>query len=46
MTNEVGIPRDKVNDYSDEWSSKRRDFVKAKTGTDLEHVGASLNEHP
>ncbi len=38
MANNSSIPRDNANDYSDEWSLKRRDFVKEKTGVDLEHV--------
>jgi len=39
MTDDIGIPRDKTNDYSNEWSTKRREFIKSKTGVDLEHVG-------
>lgn len=39
MTDETRIPRNKDNDYSDEWAAKRREFVKSKTGTSLEHVG-------
>jgi len=39
MSKEKSIPRDISNDYSNEWSSKRREFVKQKTGVDLEHVG-------
>ncbi len=39
MTEETRIPRDKVNDYSDEWATKRREFIKAKTGANMEHVG-------
>ena len=40
MTQDKSIPRDKTNDYSDEWSSKRREFIKDKTGVDLKHVGS------
>lgn len=39
MTEDTRIPRDKANDYSDEWATNRREFLKAKTGADLEHVG-------
>ena len=39
MTDEIRIPRDKTNDYSDEWAAKRREFIKAKTGADLKHTG-------
>ncbi len=39
MSEDKSIPRDKENDYSDEWSLKRREFIKQKTGADLEHVG-------
>ncbi len=39
MTDENRIPRDKTNDYSDEWAAKRREFIKAKTGADLKHTG-------
>ena len=39
MTDEIRIPRDKANDFSDEWAAKRREFIKVKTGADLKHVG-------
>jgi len=39
MTDNNRIPRDKLNDYSDEWAANRREFIKAKTGADLKHVG-------
>jgi len=39
MTAETRIPRDKDDDYSIEWAQKRRDFIKAKTGADLNNVG-------
>jgi hydroxymethylglutaryl-CoA reductase (NADPH) len=39
MTQDKSIPRDKIDDYSDEWATKRREFIKEKTGVDLNHVG-------
>jgi len=39
MSEDTRIPRDKENDYSDEWATNRRDFIKAKTGADLKHIG-------
>lgn len=33
------IPRDKVNDYTDEMAAKRRAFIAERTGADLSHVG-------
>ncbi len=39
MADDIRIPRDKTNDYSDEWAAKRREFIKAKTGADLKHTG-------
>ncbi len=39
MTEDTRIPRDKENDYSDEWAANRREFIKAKTGADLKHTG-------
>ena len=39
MTNDTRIPRDKENDYSDEWAANRCEFIKEKTGADLKHVG-------
>lgn len=34
------IPRDKENDYTKEAAATRREFVKAQTGTQLNHVGS------
>jgi hydroxymethylglutaryl-CoA reductase (NADPH) len=34
------IPRDKENDYTPEIAETRRNFVKEKTGSELNHVGA------
>lgn len=39
MTDQKRIPRDKTNDYSHEWATNRREFIKQKTGANLEHVG-------
>ncbi len=39
MTDDLRIPRHKTEDYSDEWAANRREFIKAKTGATLEHVG-------
>ena len=39
MTQNKSIPRDKTDDYSDEWSAKRREFIKEKTGAELNHTG-------
>lgn len=33
------IPRNPSNDYTHEAAAQRRDFIKDKTGTTLEHVG-------
>jgi hydroxymethylglutaryl-CoA reductase (NADPH) len=33
------VPRDKVNDYTDEMAAKRRSFVKSQTGVELSHIG-------
>ncbi len=33
------VPRDKNNDYTADAATARRDFVRAQTGTALEHVG-------
>ena len=37
-TENVRIPRDKTDDYSSEIVARRRAFVEAKTGANLEHV--------
>lgn len=29
MSDDKRIPRDKTNDYSDEWAANRREFIKA-----------------
>ncbi|PIP79108.1 MAG: hydroxymethylglutaryl-CoA reductase [Gammaproteobacteria bacterium CG22_combo_CG10-13_8_21_14_all_40_8] len=39
MSSDKNIPRDKTNDYSIEWAEKRRQFIKEKTGANLEHTG-------
>ncbi|PHS18613.1 MAG: hydroxymethylglutaryl-CoA reductase [Kangiella sp.] len=39
MADDNRIPRDKTNDYSDEWAANRRAFIKEKTGADLKHTG-------
>jgi len=39
MSNDSRIPRDKENDYSDEWAANRREFIKQKTGAVLTHTG-------
>ncbi len=33
------VPRDPTNDYSAEMAQRRRDFVRERTGTALDHVG-------
>ncbi|MCZ6829358.1 MAG: hydroxymethylglutaryl-CoA reductase [Gammaproteobacteria bacterium] len=39
MSERIRIPRDKENDYSNEWASIRREFIQEKTGAELNHVG-------
>lgn len=34
------VPRDRVNDYTEENAARRREFVRGATGTDLTHVGS------
>jgi hydroxymethylglutaryl-CoA reductase (NADPH) len=34
------IPRDKLNDYTQEMAVQRREFVTQRTGADLNHIGA------
>jgi hydroxymethylglutaryl-CoA reductase (NADPH) len=35
----IRIPRDKSNDYTHESATKRREFVRDRTGASLSHVG-------
>jgi len=39
MNEDMHIPRNPENDYSEEMAKKRRDFIKEKTGADLVHTG-------
>ncbi|MEA2497107.1 MAG: hypothetical protein QOJ29_5018, partial [Thermoleophilaceae bacterium] len=38
MSERVPVPRDREDDYTREAAQKRADFVKEKTGVELEHV--------
>lgn len=39
MVDETRIPRDSANDHTIEMASKRREFIKQKTGADLKYTG-------
>jgi hydroxymethylglutaryl-CoA reductase (NADPH) len=39
-TTRVSVPRDRENDYTLQAAEIRRDFVRERTGADLEHVGS------
>lgn len=39
MAERLRVPRDPEKDYTDELARQRRDFVRERTGVDLQHVG-------
>jgi hydroxymethylglutaryl-CoA reductase (NADPH) len=39
MSENMRIPRDAANDYTDDMAKKRREFLKEKTGAELTHTG-------